>query len=137
MVLVVDDDNEVRQVTDRYAAPARFRCGRGRPVLLLVLQRPRAGVIDALPALPAFILLDYAMPEMSGLKLAQALRQKGITIPIALVTGYADLSEADLASAGFVDVLHKPFSMQELRNLVGLLRRHIETRRPETVSHPA
>jgi FixJ family two-component response regulator len=94
-------------------------------------------MIDTLPSLPAFILLDYAMAGMSGLKLAQVLRQQGIATPVALVTGYADLSDADLASGGFVDVLHKPFSMQELRNLVVQLRRHIAARQHETVSHPA
>ena len=130
-VLVVDDDDEVRQVTVdmlRHLGFVVVEADSGHAALDL---------IDTLPASPGFILLDYAMPEMSGLKLAQALRQRGVSAPMALVTGYADLSEADLVSAGFIDVLHKPFTMQGLRDLVVLLRQSIEERRPEAVSHSA
>ena len=71
---------------------------------------------------PKLILLDYAMPGMNGLQLARALRERGLTAPIALVTGYAELSEADVAAAELGGLLRKPFTIRELQDLLTQLR---------------
>jgi len=42
--------------------------------------------------------------------------------PIALVTGYAELSESDIAEARLAGVLHKPFTIGELHRLLVQLR---------------
>ncbi len=44
----------------------------------------------------SLLLTDYLMPELNGLKLIQALRQMGSTIPVLLLTGYCD--EPELAA---------------------------------------
>jgi CheY-like chemotaxis protein len=71
---------------------------------------------------PKLILLDYAMPGMNGLQLASALRERGVAAPIALVTGYADLSEADVSAAKLAGLLRKPFTIRELNVLLMQLR---------------
>jgi signal transduction histidine kinase/CheY-like chemotaxis protein len=116
LVLVVDDDTAVRQVT------AEMVHDLGCEVVQASGGAQALTLIDQLPRRPGFILLDYAMPEMNGLQLARALRGRGITAPIALVTGYAELSEADIAAEQLGGLLRKPFTIRELRGLLTQLR---------------
>ena len=62
------------------------------------------------------------MPGMNGLQLARALRERGVSAPIALVTGYAELSEADIAGGQLAGLLRKPFTIRELQGLLAQLR---------------
>lgn len=56
------------------------------------------------------ILLDVRMPEMDGLEVQQALLERGVTMPVIVLTGHADVSIAVRAmKAGAVDFLEKPF----------------------------
>lgn len=56
------------------------------------------------------ILLDVRMPEMDGLEVQQALLERGVTMPVIILTGHADVSIAVRAmKAGAVDFLEKPF----------------------------
>jgi signal transduction histidine kinase/ActR/RegA family two-component response regulator len=116
LVLVVDDDTAVRQVTAEMAHDLGCQVVQatgGEQALALVGQLPRP---------PDIILLDYAMPQMNGLQLAQALRQRGLTAPIALVTGYAELSEGDIAAEQLGGLLRKPFTIRELQAMLTQLR---------------
>ena len=40
------------------------------------------------------ILLDVRMPEMDGLEVQQALLERGVTMPVIILTGHADVSIA-------------------------------------------
>jgi two-component system NtrC family sensor kinase len=65
------------------------------------------------------VILDYVMPGMNGVALARLLRDRGITCPIVLATGYADLTEAgQLAPGEFHAVLNKPYTFAELEKLL-------------------
>lgn len=56
------------------------------------------------------VLLDVRMPEMDGLEVQQALLDQGVTMPVIVLTGHADVSIAVRAmKAGAVDFLEKPF----------------------------
>jgi two-component system response regulator FixJ len=56
------------------------------------------------------ILLDVRMPEMDGLEVQQALLERGVTMPVIILTGHADVSIAVRAmKAGAVEFLEKPF----------------------------
>jgi signal transduction histidine kinase/CheY-like chemotaxis protein len=129
VALLVDDDHEVRQVTAEMLRHLGFTVAEaegGEQALALVgTLRPAASLI----------LLDYAMPAMNGLQLAQSLRARGISAPMALVTGYAELSEDELAAGSFCGVLHKPFTIQELQSLVIRHARAIDEERAEAMSN--
>ena len=57
------------------------------------------------------VLLDVRMPEMDGLEVQQALLDRGVTMPVIVLTGHADVSIAVRAmKAGAVDFLEKPFA---------------------------
>ncbi len=56
------------------------------------------------------ILLDVRMPEMDGLEVQQTLNERGITMPVIVLTGHGDVSIAVRAmKGGAVDFLEKPF----------------------------
>ena len=61
------------------------------------------------------ILLDVRMPGMSGLQLQQELRERGVSVPIIILTGHADVPMAVSAmSAGAAGFVEKPFQPQDL-----------------------
>ena len=64
---------------------------------------------------PGCILLDIRMPEMDGLEVQAALAQRGISMPVIVLTGHGDVSFAVRAMrAGAVDFLEKPFEKAAL-----------------------
>lgn len=116
LILVVDDDHAVRQVTVEMARDL------GCEVAQASGGEQALALMGKLSPSPKLILLDYAMPGMNGLQLARALRERGVTAPIALVTGYAELSEADIAAGQLAGLLRKPFTIRELQGLLTQLR---------------
>lgn len=100
-VYVVDDDfgvlNSLRFVleTDGFEVGA-FKSGSA------LLDAVASGGADC-------FVIDYKMPNMSGIDLAKRLRNRGIDTPIILITGYPDddiLAKA--TAAGIHHVLLKP-----------------------------
>lgn len=61
------------------------------------------------------ILLDVRMPEIDGLEVQRSLAERGVTMPIVIMTGHGDVSIAIQAmKAGAVDFLEKPFEKAAL-----------------------
>jgi len=70
---------------------------------LQVLQGPDSQSLGLL-------IVDYAMPGLTGLQVAVAARNMGFRLPVLLVTGYAEFGEPNEEGADLVRaVLHKPF----------------------------
>jgi FixJ family two-component response regulator len=65
------------------------------------------------------LILDVAMPGMSGPDLQQELNRRQIAIPIVFITAHGDASvRPRLMQEGAVDCLLKPFSLTALRDAV-------------------
>jgi RNA polymerase sigma factor (sigma-70 family) len=55
------------------------------------------------------------MPGMSGLELQQELKRRGHTLPVVVITGHGDISQARTAfKSDAVDFLEKPFDDEQL-----------------------
>ena len=68
---------------------------------------------------PGCILLDVRMPEMDGLQVQQALKDRGIAFPVVVMTGHGDVSVAVQAmKAGAVDFIEKPFEKAVLLSAI-------------------
>jgi len=105
VVLVVDDDDAVREVTAGILSDLGYRviqAGGGSAALDLVETHDR---IDAM-------VLDFAMPGMNGGDLARELRSRRPAVPILFATGYADLDALKEVATDLI--VHKPFSQVEL-----------------------
>jgi len=63
------------------------------------------------------LILDVAMPGMSGPELQQELKRRGAEIPIIFITAHADaVSRMRLLEQGAAECLFKPFSDTVLRD---------------------
>ena len=70
---------------------------------------------DASSLEPGCILLDIRMPGMDGLEVQRKLQEKGIALPVIIMTGHGDVSLAVQAmKAGAVDFIEKPFEKASL-----------------------
>lgn len=65
------------------------------------------------------ILLDIRMPGMDGLEVQGALKDKGVALPVIIMTGHGDVSLAVRAmKAGAVDFIEKPFDKAVLLSAI-------------------
>jgi signal transduction histidine kinase len=105
-IMVVDDDSMVRDVT---ASILEDELGYN-----VVLAGSGGAALDLLDRHPNvdLILLDVAMPGMSGLEVARQAQLKCPAVPILFVTGYVDKST--LGDVSDDRVVKKPFIGDEL-----------------------
>ncbi|AXI61151.1 MULTISPECIES: response regulator [Pseudomonas] len=107
LVSVVDDDESVREslpdlIREFGFAVQAFASAQG------FLASPYLGLTDCL-------ILDVAMPGMSGPDLHKELLRRGYRIPVIFITAHADASQqAKLLNTGAVECLFKPFSEAQL-----------------------
>ncbi len=65
----------------------------------------------------ALVVLDLKIPEVKGLELLKAIRDKRPETLVIIITGYASIETAVEASRmGAVDYLSKPFTPEEIRD---------------------
>jgi two-component system response regulator FixJ len=68
---------------------------------------------------PGCILLDVRMPEMDGLEVQAALADRGVDMPVIILTGHGDIPMAVTAMrVGAIDFLEKPFEKAALLSSV-------------------
>ena len=67
---------------------------------------------------PDLIISDLNLPDRSGIDLLTELSQRELHLPIIYMTAYLKSYRARLASQLQIDVLEKPVSLEELRQLV-------------------
>ena len=78
----------------------------------------RAG-LDVLDRMrPDLLIVDYAMPGMTGAQLASQARTKHPGLPILFASGYAETSALETALDGKALVLRKPFRLDVLQSAI-------------------
>jgi FixJ family two-component response regulator len=101
LVTVVDDDASV------CAALRRLLCLQGYAVA--TFQRAETFLAQHDPQAHGCLILDVALPGLSGLGLQQALDERGNRMPIVFLTGQADVPMcAQAMRRGAFDFLTKP-----------------------------
>ena len=111
VIAIVDDDEFFRQALERFLGTFAFGVrtfASGEEFLQSSELR-----------LVVCLLLDVAMPGMSGLEVQQQLLARGLRIPTVFVTAHADDEVTQhLVSAGAIAILPKPVDQQMLLRLV-------------------
>src|SRR6187401_892507 len=80
------------------------------------------------------IVLDVKMPEIDGLEVLKSLRERGIDLPVLVISGHGDIATAvEATRRGAFDFLEKPLQRDRvllaLRNAVETDRLQRENRR--------
>ena len=77
---------------------------------------------------PDLIILDWNLPDFSGIDICQRMRVGGVHTPILMLTGHDDVHDRVTAlDAGVDDYLVKPFSIDELMARLRAMHRRAET----------
>ena len=106
-LLIVDDDPELlRFLIEELGGAGHqcFGCDNGQDALLRWRQESFE-----------LVVLDWTLPDFSGVELCRRLRSSGNTTPVLMLTARDDVDERVQAlDAGVDDYLTKPFNLKEL-----------------------
>ncbi|MFL5300160.1 MAG: response regulator [Anaeromyxobacteraceae bacterium] len=106
-VLIADDDQTIRALlTD-------MLLDLGHAV---VAAENGADAVDLCAReLPDAVILDFLMPKLSGLDALKAMRERGLSMPVVLLTAISDSSMRELEGFEAPDaVLEKPFKKRTI-----------------------
>ncbi len=119
-ILVVDDEEPIREIVCSMLSTAGYRC-----------RSVKSG-LEALAALNSgeefeLVLSDLMMAELDGIGLLERTKEKYPDLPVVMVTAVHDISVALAAIRnGAYDYLLKPFEREQL---LATVRRALENRR--------
>jgi DNA-binding NtrC family response regulator len=106
-ILIVDDDHGQRSLLETFLRAQGYRtqsAASGEAALAMLETETFAMMIS-----------DVRMPGMSGIETLRRVRQKHPTLPVLLVTAFADIRSAVAAMRdGAVNYLAKPIDLDEL-----------------------
>lgn len=117
-VLVVDDDPRLRLfLTGELGVEGYLpREARDGQEALLELRRQPADLV----------LLDWQLPDFSGVEVCRRIRASGLTLPVLMLTGRDQVRDrVEALDAGADDFVIKPFSLEEL---LARVRAHLRRR---------
>jgi two-component system response regulator FixJ len=105
-VYVVDDDPLTVSLLVHWLERAGLRAER---------YDSAEGFLEQYQGGPGCLLLDVQMPGMSGLDLQRQLNERGVELPVIILTGTADVPTAVAAmKGGAVDLIEKPVTAEVL-----------------------
>jgi two-component system response regulator FixJ len=111
VIHLIDDDEHVRRAVAFLLGTAGFA---------VRVHESALRFLETLEGLqPGCIVSDVRMPGMDGVELQRVLKEKGVNMPMIIMTGHADVALAVAAmKAGAVDFIEKPFDDENLLRAV-------------------
>ncbi|MBL9037874.1 MAG: response regulator [Archangium sp.] len=112
-VLIIDDDDNILRVLGHFLRHLGFDvdvAASGEEALAKLESRTP----------PRLAVCDMVMPGLSGAETMLRLRERSPSLPIIIASGFLETSADDqrIRAAGATEVLHKPFSLHDLRDAV-------------------
>jgi CheY-like chemotaxis protein len=104
-ILLVDDNSDVREIT------ALLLRSSGHNVIEAASASAALGLLDANPTVD-LLILDFAMPRMSGIELLARARAKRPEIRAVFITGYGE--QVRLREQFDGELITKPFMIEQL-----------------------
>ena len=116
-IAVVDDDASALRATSRLLSVDGYD---------VTAFTSSAEFFASLPAvMPDVMLVDLRMPEVNGLELQAAVKERALRIPMVFMSAYASVaSSVQALRAGAVDFLEKPY---DRITLLGAVERAIDS----------
>ena len=111
-IYVVDDDPKIGELF------AKVLDRDGYATQGFTSAEPLLQAIDDGQA-PDLVLTDLMMPDMSGMELIEQIRERGLTIPIIVMTAHSSVQTAvEAMRLGAFHYLQKPVNLEEMRALL-------------------
>ena len=106
-ILIIEDDRKLARFLDQGLTEEGFEV-----VVAHDGGRGLAAVVDLSPDL---VLLDVMLPGRDGIAVCRALRERGVTVPVVMLTVKTEIEDRVAGlEAGADDYLGKPFAFDEL-----------------------
>jgi DNA-binding NtrC family response regulator len=110
-ILIADDEPSNRKILAQELTHKGFAVDTART------GREALAKIESVP--PDLVILDYMMPEMTGLDVLTELRRSGNDIPVILITAYGSVERAvEVMKAGAYDFITRPFDPDHIELVV-------------------
>jgi DNA-binding NtrC family response regulator len=128
-ILVVDDDAGICDLLDTVLTRDGYE--------VRTLSDPTAVEAEIRGGKYHLVLLDVMMPRQDGLETLKKLRKTDRDLAVVMITGYPSLDSAvQSMKLDALDYLRKPFTVDELREVVGrVLKKKGLSRTPEEQLH--
>jgi DNA-binding response OmpR family regulator len=111
-ILLVEDDADIRLMTSEVCKREGYD--------VVEAANGRTGVQQGASQQPDLVLLDWVLPDISGLDVCRELRRQGLTCPIIMLTGRAAKVDVVVGlEVGADDYITKPFDARELAARLG------------------
>ena len=104
-ILVVEDDADVRRVIVECLGLIGYSVAEA--------ANGAEGLAAIAASKPDLLVIDYAMPDMTGAEVISKAREMVGDLPVILATGYADMAAVERL-AGKPAILRKPFDINSL-----------------------
>ena len=110
-ILIADDEPSNRKILAQELTHKGFAVDTARN------GREALTKIESVP--PDLVILDYMMPEMTGLDVLRELRKRGNDTPVILITAYGSVERAvEVMKAGAYDFITRPFDPDHIELVV-------------------
>jgi CheY-like chemotaxis protein len=120
MILVVDDNAPMRRAladTLRFLGYPAMEAGDGLEALEII-EKSNASPAHNGERLK-MVMSDLSMPVMDGRELLRAMRNKEISLPFVMFSGFLSRQELDeLMGMGITACLHKPADISQIAGLL-------------------
>lgn len=125
-ILIIEDEPAlVRGLKDSF---------RSKGFEVLTAQDGAAGIDLALEKKPDLILLDIMLPQVNGYEVCRTIRERGIEIPILMLTARGQEEDIILGlNLGADDYIAKPFRIGELTARVNAFLRRARAKQAEVI----
>jgi len=119
-LLLVDDEQKVLDFMEPFLRQEGFRT--------ITAKTGREALQIAMREKPALVVLDWMLPEMSGIEVCRELRKMG-RMGIIMVTARSDETDKIIGlEVGADDYVTKPFSLRELAARIRSVLRRLDQR---------
>jgi EAL domain-containing protein (putative c-di-GMP-specific phosphodiesterase class I) len=110
-VLLAEDDEHIRRPLGRSLAAVGYE--------VVMVENGREALAQVREAPFDVIVSDIVMPELDGIQLLRAIRERDADVPVVLVTGAPDVATAMQAvRLGALLYLTKPVDLEEMKHVV-------------------
>ncbi len=127
-VLISDDDRLVCELLTEYVVAC------DHSVVEAVSGGGLATIQSYAKHTPDILLLDVLMPRLNGLTVCHSVLSRNPLAKIVLMSGQLDVTDSNVQQAGAVAYLKKPFSLEELREVLHSVEAAEKPKRLRTAS---